>query len=391
MRHATLLALILLAVALPATTGRAQVAAACFAETGYCIGGRTRRFWERSGGLAVLGLPITPVQEELVEGRPRWVQWFERARIELHPENAPPYDVQLGRLGADAAARPGRDYYHPAGACRAFAETGQTVCGEFLAAWRSHGLSLDDDPAPSEAESLALFGLPIGGPRAEAGADGRERLVQWFERARFEYHPEHGWPHRVLFGLIGAERAPRPVAPPGDPAALTEPPPPPLPPPPPGYPVAGAAPNQPVRLLIEAIGLDRPLLPVGHDGSGALIVPDHDVGWYEASARPGEGDNIVLWGHVLPFMAAPHLPAPFADLQRAPVGARMVLYDGAGDAHSYTISAQIWALPDEVAYIFPQGREMLTLVSCIGEDVYAAGGVVDKSHRLITVAELAEQ
>jgi hypothetical protein len=29
-------------------------------------------------------------------------QWFERARFEEHPQNAPPYNVLLGRLGAES-------------------------------------------------------------------------------------------------------------------------------------------------------------------------------------------------------------------------------------------------------------------------------------------------
>jgi heat shock protein HslJ len=37
----------------------------------------------------------------LEDGRTYIVQWFERARFEEHPENAPPYNVLFGRLGAD--------------------------------------------------------------------------------------------------------------------------------------------------------------------------------------------------------------------------------------------------------------------------------------------------
>jgi uncharacterized protein YkwD len=38
--------------------------------------------------------------------------------------------------------------------------------------------------------------------------DGKTYLTQWFERARFEYHPEQaGTPYEVLLGLLGAELA----------------------------------------------------------------------------------------------------------------------------------------------------------------------------------------
>src|SRR5262249_61554574 len=39
------------------------------------------------------------------------VQWFEGNRLELHPENQPPYDVLLGRLGGDRLPRPGRGWF----------------------------------------------------------------------------------------------------------------------------------------------------------------------------------------------------------------------------------------------------------------------------------------
>jgi hypothetical protein len=34
-------------------------------------------------------------------------QYFERARFEYHPENAAPYDILLGRLGADTVRAKG--------------------------------------------------------------------------------------------------------------------------------------------------------------------------------------------------------------------------------------------------------------------------------------------
>jgi hypothetical protein len=76
----------------------------CFPETNQCISGRFLQFWEQHGGLAIFGLPITPVRDEVSpdDGRSYQTQWFERARFELHPENRPPYDVLLGRLGSEA-------------------------------------------------------------------------------------------------------------------------------------------------------------------------------------------------------------------------------------------------------------------------------------------------
>ncbi|HEU5086928.1 MAG TPA: CAP domain-containing protein, partial [Roseiflexaceae bacterium] len=183
----------------------AQTSERCFTETGFCMSGRIREFWEQNGGLPVFGYPIGPQQQAMVEGRALQVQLFERNRLELHPENARPYDVLLGRLGADRLTQLGKDWQtYPKSSqqagCRYFEQTGQNVCGEILAAWRANGLEIDGKRGKTEAESLALFGLPLSPVVTERQSDGVERQVQWFERARFELHPENARPYDVLLG-----------------------------------------------------------------------------------------------------------------------------------------------------------------------------------------------
>lgn len=208
-RLALFLGIAALFAALPPADVQAQPGERCFPETGFCIAGRIREFWEQNGGLAVFGLPTSPRQEEQIEGRTLQLQWFERNRLELHPENPRPYDVLLGRLGADRLAQLGIAWdqfprSEPARGCRYFPETGHNVCGAFLAAWRASGLELDGRPGKSEVENLALFGLPLSDERTETIA-GKPYTVQWFERARFEFHPQNRPPYNVLFGLLGNE------------------------------------------------------------------------------------------------------------------------------------------------------------------------------------------
>jgi hypothetical protein len=188
---------------------QAQQEALCFEETGYCISGRIREFWENNGGLPVFGYPITQQRPEAIEGEIYQVQWFERERLELHPENARPYDVLLGRLGVDRLEQQDRDWreFSTENAeedCLFFPQTQQNVCGAFLQAWRSDGLEIDGEPGKSYEESLALFGLPLSPPVIEE-IEGNDYVVQWFERARFESHPENDPPYNVLFGLLGNE------------------------------------------------------------------------------------------------------------------------------------------------------------------------------------------
>ncbi len=70
-------------------------------ETGKRIGGKFLQYWQAHGDVPVLGLPISDEFQETssVDGRQYKVQYFERAVMEYHPENAPPYDILLSLLG----------------------------------------------------------------------------------------------------------------------------------------------------------------------------------------------------------------------------------------------------------------------------------------------------
>jgi hypothetical protein len=75
-----------------------------FKETGHNLSGTFLKFWQVRGGLAVFGYPITEVLTERnpADGKSYQVQYFERARFELHKEYAgTPFEVQLGRLGVE--------------------------------------------------------------------------------------------------------------------------------------------------------------------------------------------------------------------------------------------------------------------------------------------------
>ena len=183
----------------------------CFSETEHCISARFLSFWRQNGGLAVFGRPIT---EQLTENNLP-VQYFERQRFELHAENAAPYDVLLGRLGDELLRQRSIDWStlpHPDGApigCRFFPETQHNVCNQpsgpsFLTYWSANGLEFDRKKSTSSAESLALFGLPLTEPMTMT-LEGQPFLVQWFERARFEWHPDNPTAYRVLLGRLGAE------------------------------------------------------------------------------------------------------------------------------------------------------------------------------------------
>jgi len=85
------------------------------------------------------------------------------------------------------------------GASRTFPETGKTVAGRFLEVWQSQG---------DYATSLYINGFPITDKKPEVNyTDGKTYQTQWFERARFEEHPENKAPYDVLLGLLGVYAA----------------------------------------------------------------------------------------------------------------------------------------------------------------------------------------
>lgn len=161
----------------------------CFPETGKCVGGRFFAYWLAHGGLAINGYPIgDELDQQLADGQTYTVQYFERVRLEYHPENAAPYDMLLGQFGrhlhpADppVAARDGATF---------FGATGHTVAPDLLAYWQAHG-------------GLAQFGYPLSEEFQGQLEDGQTYTVQYFERARFERHDGNKPPYNVLLGQFG--------------------------------------------------------------------------------------------------------------------------------------------------------------------------------------------
>jgi hypothetical protein len=164
-----------------------------FPQTGHTLAYGFKDFWQANGGLAVFGYPIS---EEFSEknpdtGQTYTVQYFERNRFEYHPELAgTPWEVSLGRLGVQAAPQvyPTSPAVNVTGV-RYFAETQHTLSGPFRDFWQANG-------------GVAVFGFPISEPFEEGGL-----LVQYFERSRFEYHPDLPNGSQVLLTRLGTTLA----------------------------------------------------------------------------------------------------------------------------------------------------------------------------------------
>jgi len=183
--------LITIALVVAAFTGALNVqaqtpASQYFPQTGHTVQGDFLRFFNSHGGLEIFGYPLT---EAFVENG-RQVQYFQKVKMEAHPENPDPRKVELGLLGTqlgyaappipDAQVPPANDPNR-----RHYPETGHTVVYAFLQYFDAHG-------------GLAIFGYPITEFKQESG-----RFVQYFQRARLEWHPEMPPDKRVQLGNLG--------------------------------------------------------------------------------------------------------------------------------------------------------------------------------------------
>jgi hypothetical protein len=177
-----------------------------FPETRHYAVNSFQSFWERTpNALFVLGYPISqPFIEESFTNPGEFyrVQYFERAVLEEHPENAGSPFYILGRLMGSQLAK-GREGEVP------FLDVANPGDGTWDELTKQ---TLRDSPAPFRSfwqrnGGLEAFGRPLSEQFQEVNrADGRTYWVQYFERQRMEWHPDEPNPqYRVLLGLLGNE------------------------------------------------------------------------------------------------------------------------------------------------------------------------------------------
>lgn len=144
--------------------------------------------------------------------------------------------------------------------------------------------------------------------------------------------------------------------------------------------VVGAIPNvQPEhqstvsRVVIPSIGVDSKVVEVGwevkqQDGQDVALwqVAEYAVGQHRGSANPGEGNNVVLAGHVGGYGKV------FKDLYYVKPGDQITLYSG-GQQYLYTVQQRLLVTEEGVSaeqhaanaqLIAPTDHEVVTMVTC---------------------------
>ena len=157
-----------------------------FDETGHWVKGEfLTKYNSVPDPFAIYGYPIT--EAYLDQTKNQLVQYFQKARFEMHPEAPPGQRVQLSLLG-ELLYEPGVPV--PSGVrsptCRTF-ENGFKVCYSLLDFYEKNG-------------GEALFGLPISNLEYRYGL-----MVQYFQYARFEFNYRNPLGQMVVLAHLGRE------------------------------------------------------------------------------------------------------------------------------------------------------------------------------------------
>ncbi len=184
-RRVAILLLVLMILLAPWESVEAQSSgeAQFFPETGHNVKGEFLRYYKSaSNPLLVFGYPIT---EQIQSTDGKTVQYFQRARFELHADLPENQRVQLTALG-QATYKSGSQQLNidNPSACQLFSN-GIRVCFAFLDFYKANG-------------GAAQFGDPI------SPFEFHENLiVQYFEKARFEWRAERPDGQRVVLTDLG--------------------------------------------------------------------------------------------------------------------------------------------------------------------------------------------
>ena len=164
-----------------------------FPETGHTLSGEFLAFYERTPNARIVyGFPITEAFIDPVYGR--MVQYFQKARFELFPNEPLVLRVRLSDLG-EWLYEPGQPRALAANSpsCRTFYPEGESkigpgfqVCYAFLDFFLANG-------------GINQFGNPISNLESHDG-----RFVQYFQKARFEWHPQFPSGQRVQLTNLGS-------------------------------------------------------------------------------------------------------------------------------------------------------------------------------------------
>lgn len=183
-----LLTLAIIVTSFPISAVRAQAPEPeqeFISQTGHYVRGQFLKQYHRSPNyLTLFGYPITDEIIDPTNGRT--VQYFQRARFDLIKDNAGLH-IEIAPLGELIYKEGGetRPDLSTSNKCRHFEKTGKSVCLAFLDFYDAY-------------DGQTYLGNPLSDFEVSDGM-----LVQYFENARMEWHPELTSGQKVVLTDLG--------------------------------------------------------------------------------------------------------------------------------------------------------------------------------------------
>lgn len=147
------------------------------------------------------------------------------------------------------------------------------------------------------------------------------------------------------------------------------------------------APNLPRVMTIDKIGVKARIMPLGVTSSNKLKAPSniYDVGWYNASAQPGQPGAMLVDGHVSSWTS----DGVFKDLKNLEPGDIITVERGDSQKLQFRVvksQTYVESATDMRAALLPvtEGKNGLNLITCYGR---VRPGTSEFEQRLIVFTE----
>jgi len=123
--------------------------------------------------------------------------------------------------------------------------------------------------------------------------------------------------------------------------------------------------NNGTRLIVEALGIDAPVITLGLDANAIPEVPltGYEVAWYNFSAAPGTSSNAVFSGHVT---WGGGKPAVFYYLPQLSPGSTIKVVTADGIVLTYEVFKNVLVSETDVWVMAPTSEPIITLITCGG-------------------------
>lgn len=115
--------------------------------------------------------------------------------------------------------------------------------------------------------------------------------------------------------------------------------------------------SRPVSINIPSVGLSLDVKEAAIE-NGVWQTSEVDANHLNQSAYPGDGGNIVIYGH--------NKNSIFGPIRWLEKGAEIEVTDEKGIKHTYRVIETTEVSPDNIQFVLPKSEEILTLYTCTG-------------------------